>query len=418
MEAQNAIHDLKDKGEGFIQFGNTKLLNLAVIFGANSSGKSNLLQAMATMRHIVTHSVKLNDSDELPYYPFLFSSEGRRPTVFEVKFSIDKDVFIYTIEYNKDTIIREVLSAKFPRCSEKQLFKRIGNTHITIDHKYFSEAQEIQQSFDNDDSRIRLNSNRLLLSLAGQLGGEISNKIINWFGSCLQVISGISEEQYSDFTKKTIHKNPDMKAHILEFLESMDLGFDGIKTKAVSLDDVAFPAGMPKELIEQFKKMRGGELIEVSSVHNLYDNEGNLLSQIDCDFEDTESAGTKKVFNLAGPIMDSLLNGGILCVDELDSKLHPLLTRRILEVFNNSKKNTNGAQLIATNHDTSVMGKDYLRRDQICFVEKNKKEESFIERLSDKKIKVGDSSHTPRPDSNYEKNYLGGVYGAVPKGRE
>ena len=125
-----------------------------------------------------------------------------------------------------------------------------------------------------------------------------------------------------------------------------------------------------------------------------------------------ESEGTKKILNMSGPIMDTLTNGYTLVIDELDAKLHPLLTRKIIETFNSPETNPNKAQLIFATHDTNLLSNKILRRDQIWFAEKNREDESTdIYPLSDIREQNGDKI---RNDRIYEKDYINGKYGAIP----
>lgn len=406
FEASSAIKDLNN--QGFSEIINNKLLNVFAMYGANSSGKSNILMAMGTMRSIVCRSVKLNENDFLPYDPFIFSNQPQRPTTFEIEFFIDTDFYQYGFSYNKQEIIAEWLNAKYQRRSQKQLFRREYQRIPILDNNAFAEGLEIKQALESEGGKIKLNANRLLISLAGQLGGTISNQIIRWFSSSLHVISGIKD--YSNVTKSMIHNNPECKQKIISFLSNMDLGFDTLKSRSINIDDISFPPSLPKEMIEQFKKDQGNEIIEIQSVHNIYDDTGNVIGTKDCDFEETESAGTLKAFSLAGPIIDSIEQGAILCIDEIDAKLHPLITKGIYNYYNNKTSNANGAQLIVSTHDTSTM--NFLRRDQIGIVKKTKSDSTYIETLKETDVKG--ISHKIRSDSNFEKTYLEGKIGGIP----
>ncbi|WP_295099648.1 ATP/GTP-binding protein, partial [uncultured Fibrobacter sp.] len=128
--------------------------------------------------------------------------------------------------------------------------------------------------------------------------------------------------------------------------------------------------------------------------------------------DEMESEGTKKIINMSGPIVDSLLNGGILVVDEFDAKLHPLLTKKIIDTFNSPGTNPYNAQLIFATHDTNLLSNKIFRRDQIWFAEKNREDESTdIYPLSEIKEQNGDKI---RNDRVYEKDYINGKYGAIP----
>lgn len=397
----DAATGIKDSlSSGFTIDGNNKILNSIAFYGANSSGKSNFLRAISNMKYIVVHSVRLNEHEVLPYDPFLLSNRPTRPTLYQVVFSEGKTIFTYGFKYNREQIIEEWLLAKMPKKSLKELFRRTGS-EIQIDAQNYSEASDIH-------GRFKLNGNRLFLSLVGQAGGEISNTVIAWFTKKLKVVSGLNDAGYANFTKNLIHDDMDKKARILEFVQEMKVGFSEVTTRSLNVEDMKFPSGFPAELISQFK---GQTFIEVSSHHNVYDESGNVVGVEKFEIEEKESAGTNKIFNMAGPILDALTNGKVLCIDELDSQMHPMLTWKLVEIFNNQERNPYGAQLIFTTHDTNLLSKQLLRRDQIWFVEKDPKESTKIYPLKDY---IMENGHKPRTDSNYEKNYLAGKYGAIP----
>ena len=188
----------------------------------------------------------------------------------------------------------------------------------------------------------------------------------------------------------------------------MDLGFDDVKTEQEDINEMTLPKGLPLELIIS---LREHPYISASTIHKRYNAEGQVIGDIEFDIDEKESDGTKKLFNMAGPIVDAIKKGKSIFIDELDSQLHPLLTRKIVDLFNCPETNPNGAQLIFTTHDTNMLSKKILRRDQVVFVEKDNKSMTRITPMMSIKMENGSK---PRTDSNYEKNYLEGRYGAIP----
>ena len=169
---------------------------------------------------------------------------------------------------------------------------------------------------------------------------------------------------------------------------------------------------MPKELLPFLtKEVAGKKRIETESVHHLYDKNGTVCGSVHFPFDENESSGTRKLFDMSGPIFDTLEKGTVLVVDELDAKMHPLISQQIIRLFNNPVTNPNNAQLIFTTHDTHLLSTKMLRRDQIWFTEKNRSEQTDLYCLTD--IVLPDGTK-PRNDANYEKNYIAGRYGAVP----
>lgn len=396
-----ASNGLRDNIEGaYTDIGNSKVLNVIAFYGANSSGKTNFLRAISTMRRIIVQSVKLNENEDLPYEPFLLNDEKPRPTKLEaVLYDIpSKTTYTYGFEYNRASIVKEWLYVKAPRKSGKTLFLRVGE-QIETSPVGFIEGQNIT---------VSLNKNRLFLSLVGQLGGDVSNRVIALFQKELRVLSGIEGSDYAGYTRRLVHENEQYKELAKDFLGNMNLGFEDFVTRKVEFEKIAFPQGFPSELIEQ---LRGRTIIEVSSMHTVYDKEGNAVGHKSLDLDENESAGTNKIFNLTGPILEALQNGRILVIDELDSQMHPLISWRLIQIFNSPVKNPHGAQLLFTTHDTHLLSNRLFRRDQIWFLEKDPVERSVLYPMMMATDKLG---HAPRNDSNYQKNYVNGLYGAIP----
>ena len=405
--ASNGIKDNPDKGTSPLgsSGGASKVLNAVALYGANSSGKSNLLRAVSAMRYMVLNSVKLNDGDSLPYDPFLLSTNEQHPTRFQIVYyePESRGIFTYGFSYTEEVVLREWLVAKWPRRGEKHLFTREPNQPIQVDEISYSEGIRARDT-------LVLNKNRLFLSLAGQAGGTISNGVINWFQDYLRVISGI-EDTYSKYTRRLVFNSQEGKDKVQDFLCRMKLGFDSFIPQKVDFDSIGYPPGLPKEFINQLKN---DPYIQISSVHNVYNESGEVARTESFDLDEQESAGTNKIFALSGPILEALSGGKTLLIDELDSKMHPLITWRLVEMFNQAAENPKSAQLIFTTHDTNLLSSELFRRDQIWFTEKDSMENSTLYPLIKAHENSDSLSHAPRNDSNYQKNYIAGRYGAIP----
>lgn len=401
FEAETSIKDMDNRGYTIIA--NSRVLNAKAFYGANSSGKSNVFRAVGRMRGMIIHSVRLNDNEILPYDSFLLSNKPERPTRFEMSFVDGTDKFTYGFSYTARKIEGEWLIAKFPKRSQKTLLRRT-QSGIEIDSQNYSEGQAIK------DGTIPLNNNRLFVSLAAQLGGEVSKRVIEWFRTQLNVISGLRDNDFSRYTKEMLHTRADYKDEILGFIGGMDVGFSEVTTEQESIDEKMLPKGLPVELITSLKEHPP---IVAYAKHCKVDSEGHIVGMLDFDIDERESDGTRKLFNLAGPIVDTLRQGKSLFVDELDAQLHPLLSMRIVKLFNCAETNPKGAQLIFTTHDTNMLSKKLLRRDQVVFVEKTAKT-LYATRLTPMMSITLENGSKPRTDSNYEKNYLEGKYGAIP----
>ena len=256
----------------------------------------------------------------------------------------------------------------------------------------------------------KTNDNRLFLSLCQQLGGEISRHVISWFQSDFKVISGLNNQQYRSYSKLLFHKKETSSVGALKFFQKLRLGFSNILTREE--EQWLLIPDMPSEKRTSLqKKIQNGKTIELDSVHNLYSDKGKVVGSINFSFENRESSGTNKLFDLSGPIFETLYTGAVLVVDELDAKMHPLISQYIIELFNNPETNPKNAQLIFTTHDTHLLSQKILRRDQIWFTEKDSKEQTDLYSLMD--IVLPDGTK-PRNDANYERNYIAGRYGAIP----
>lgn len=388
---------------GVVKWINCTLLTSMAIYGSNSSGKSNILNAMMAMRYIVRHSVRLNEGEELPYEPFALTAAETRPTSFEISFYDDKDLFTYAFQYDNEEIKYEVLSLKSPKKSLKTLFTRVGS-EIRLEPSIFPEGKLVMENGS------LLNKNRLLLSLCGQLKGEYSNRVLSWFDKGISVVSVAEGSRFSQQTRKMMKDDPSFKDRVLAFMEDLDLGFKGVSIAPLNIDEL--PSDIPSEIIAELRKQ---QYLKMKSIHNIYDENGHSVGERDFDFEAFESQGTNKLINLAGPIVQALENGTTLCVDELDAQLHPLLTRHIVRYF--MEKNPYNAQLIFSTHDTTLLAQKVglLRRDQVALINKDNTEKSSITMLKDV---ILESGHKPRNDSNMEKSYLEGKYNAIPTIRD
>ena len=378
-----------------------KILRSMVIYGANSSGKSNLIKALERMREVVLSSVRLNDSDELEYSPFLLSIEtDSLPTFFEIIFWKESIRYRYGFEYNLRQIENEWLFAGKSEKSEKTLFIRTIEG-IAVDAKY-KEGVGIES---------KTNNNRLFVSLVAQLGGPISKQILEFFKN-YNVLSGLDHNDYKGFTTRMLHKNLNGCEESLELYQKLKLGFQDIKAIESDFNLSEIPENLTDELrIKLVKDLTGKRNISLKTVHNKYDKQGEIVDFVLFDKLKNESEGTNKIIDLSGPIFDTLKFGKALIIDELDAKLHPLITMRIVELFNSPISNTKNAQLIFATHDTNLLGEELFRRDQIWFTEKDEREQTELYSLYD--FNLPDGSKV-RNDSNLEKNYIRGRYGAIP----
>jgi len=375
------------------------LLKGAIIYGANSSGKSNFIKAMSTMKRIIFESFEQSSTSELDITPFLLSTETENtPTLFEVVFVIDEVRYRYGFEVSNTKVEAEWLFEATKKL-EKPLFLREADGIEVM--KSFPEGKALE-------SRTRHNA--LFLSVVDQFNGETAKKIMHWFSN-FNTISGLSHEGYKSITF-TMLENPVTSPVLKKFYKELDLGFEDISISQKPFDPKELPADMPETLIKQLiTDLEGAIRMDIKTVHSKYDEAYNKVAEIEFDLRAQESSGTNKLFNISGPVFDVLHDGGILIVDELDASLHPLLTLAVTKLFNSKELNPKNAQLIFATHDTNLLNYGHYRRDQIYFVEKNQYGASEIYSLVEYKEEGG---KTIRKDRSYEKDYIEGRYGAIP----
>jgi len=393
-----AISDL----DNVFTIDNYRLLRSAVVYGANSSGKSNLIKALDGMRNILLNSVKLNDKDPLDYTPFLLSEQSEHaPTHFETEFLIGGKTYRYGFEYTLESIVNEWLFVKQGVAKkETTLFIRtkdgIGITDQFVEGKGKEEAT---------------NDNRLFVSLVAQLGGKISKQIIEWFRS-YNVISGLAHQEYNGFTMRMLHDKKEGCEQALSLFQKLKLGFQELMVKESEFNVSDLPIDFPDSVKSKLSKdYSGKKMLSIKTMHNKYDSQGLIIDSVAFDKDRSESEGTKKIIDLTGPIFDSLLTGKMLIIDELDAKLHPLLTIQLVNLFNKKETNPKNSQLLFATHDTNLLNADLFRRDQIWFTEKDEFEQTDLYNLVEFKLPDGTKV---RNDSNLEKNYIRGRYGAIP----
>jgi len=392
---------IKEHKDAVISVDKYKLLPLAVLYGANSSGKSNVLSAFSVMKYVVVNSVKLNPDEEIvPFFPFMLDTKSfELPTSFEVEFLIGTTYYRYGFEYNEKIIATEWLYERLPGEKEYNLFLRSGSAY-KVSSTRFAEGKGKETSTSD---------NRLFLSLVAQLRGQKSVKIIEWFSN-INFISGLNNSGYESFTKQMIQYRLEGFLPAFNFFQKLQLGFKDIKVKETDI-----PSDFKKALVgaplDVQKKLLQERYTELRTTHEIFDESGSVVRLDEFSEEVMESEGTKKVIELSGPLFDTLLNGKILLVDELDAKLHPILTRNIIMLFNDPQQNKKGAQLIFATHDTNLLNINFVRRDQVWFTEKDPQEStdlsSLVEFKDEEGIKV-------RKDRSLAKDYINGRFGAIP----
>lgn len=372
------------------------LLRSAAVYGPNGSGKTTFIQAASTMRKIVVESAAASQhGDKLPVAPFLFSKvTSGQPTEFEMIFLVDSVRYQYGFSVTEERVHDEWLFA-FPKGYSQRWFER---------HWLPEEKQHAWYLGDNLEGEKKVwqkatRENALFLSTAVNLNSQQLQPIFNWFRNSLRVanVTGWGPE----FTAMQCERG--LKDSILEFLRAADLAIEDILVEKEPFDSKSLPDDMPDALKQSIaSEMKDVQFFDLKTVHRSVDGDEVIL-----DFEH-ESAGTQKIFAVAGPWLDSLENGYVLFIDELNNSLHPRLVKFLVGLFNDPERNPNNAQLVFTTHETSMLNQEVLRRDQIWFCERDKEQAAKIYPLTDFKPRKGQNRE------NLELAYLSGRYGALP----
>lgn len=366
-----------------------KYLKVAALYGANASGKSNILNAFQFMRYFVLNSLSIErDSDstdkddtDIPISSFIFDKSAQNSSSeFEVFFIYNNVEYQYGFSLDKKKIHAEWLYSKSLRKKQFDiLFERTGNK-VTCGEKLIS-AEKFSDSIEDQT---------LFLSLTSKTKIIPSKKVREWFKNSIVIDFGdiVLESLISSIISPEAIENEHYKGKLEEFLSAIDTGIKGIR-----IEKVKEPNKQKRQctIYSQHLTKDSGKYIEIP-------------------FSE-ESSGTKKMFCLFDFIWTSMNSGNVLFIDELNAKLHPLLTRFIVNMFHDSSINKNNAQLIFTTHDTYILTKDIFRRDEVWFVEKDTNGVSNLYSLAEYKL---DDDSKVRNDATYNKDYLAGRYGAIP----
>ncbi|BGE69329.1 MULTISPECIES: AAA family ATPase [Pseudomonas] len=370
-----------------------RLLKSIVIYGANAAGKSTILDAMSFVESFVIHSAKnINAGDEIQVSPYKLSEESRQQdSEFETTLISEGIRYDYGICVNEKRVTEEWLIA-YPKGSPQKWYHRVYDPQT--EEYYYKFSKYFEGGRLRGDWRRQTRDNAAFLSVAIQFNNTQLLPVYNWF---LARVAQLRPENLSSQFSAEQCLDKKIKKSVIDFIASADIQIADIKIKKRKLGDPSFIENFPLSLREDLKKsLKDKDYFEVSFLRE--DDSGNLIS---FDLEE-ESKGTIGLFSFAGPWIDVIHNDLVLCVDELDSSLHPLIVHHLIEVLHRSETK---AQIIFTTHDTTILSKKILRRDQVWLVSKDKRRGTLLYPVSDYKVREGEA---------LEKGYLSGRYGAIP----
>ncbi|MCG3692717.1 AAA family ATPase [Aliarcobacter butzleri] len=392
------------KNENTFKIKKYNLLNSAVIYGANASGKSNLLRAMAFMGRIVLNKTKvIQSTDTLPHDPFrLNSSTQDASSIFEIVFFIDEIKYRYGFELDNTTVYSEWLYAD-EKGKEAKLFYRDADDEEYVNSQKFKEGYPF---FDNSKSKIKISSNQLFIwKCDREDDGIISKSILKWFNR-FNLIDGLDHGGYISYTMKKM-EDLNFKNEMIKLVKTADIGIEDITIEEEDVPlDMIEKLSLPASIKEEILKDGGLKSVSINTYHKKFDKDNNEIGNEIFELDDEESVGTRKFFKMSAPILNTLQEGKILIIDELDASLHPMLTKHLIKLFNDKNINTKNAQLIFATHDTNLLKPQIFKRDQIWFTEKDKYGSTTLYSILEIK--------GVRANDDFEKQYIQGKYGAVP----
>jgi hypothetical protein len=355
---------------------------VAGIFGPNAAGKSNIIDALSYMQGMVRGSLKESEPGEgIERFPFALDPEmTTQPSAFVVDLLIAGIRYTYGFAVDDSQVIEEWLHS-YPNRRKRQIFQREYDEYSYGENT----PAAMQQVAAITDSNV------LLLSVAARSKQELVQPVYSWFSRLHIRRSGhivpIST-RYGPMHPLLL--NDGFRDRLAALLQAADTGIEGLEIAKQNDEEIVARVPKPDPLSELVFKHRGAK--------------GDAILKLS-----DQSLGTRVLYDLAVPAMQTLDFGSVIAVDELDSSLHPYLSAKIIKLFGEPAANPEGAQLIFTSHDVSLLGRvqgeEVLHRDHIWFVEKNESGATELFPLSDFK---------PRKEENRERRYLTGRYGAVP----
>ncbi len=387
---------ITENSNHIISVGREKLLPVAAIFGANASGKSNVIEAFNFMSTYVLESFayggenddkKSRISRRVKQTPFLFDKISKENvSSFEVFFvASEKEknrLYNYGFTLNKDGIVEEWLNSKAKTAKEfKNVFYR-----NQLENQLNLSGLPIKRQ---ENIKIALEKEALVVSLGAKLKIPKLKFIRDWFFSLNFANYGDPFENalLSRLLPPRFDRDKTVQENVVKYFSTFDPSIIGFNVEKITGED-------------------DSEHIMIDAIHRIAGSDETATIPLS-----EESAGTLKMFSLYPALQETLNSGGIMLVDELNARLHPLLVRAFLITFINPETNPNHAQLIFTTHDPWQLSNNLLRRDEIWFTEKNSEGVSSLYSLADF---IDEDGTKIRKDENYEKNYLLGKYGAIP----
>ncbi len=377
-----------------------RFLKGAAIYGANASGKSNVIEAISYVTRFVQWSAtKLQPGDPTGAEPFKLDRESAiKPSTFEITFVAEVDRFVFGFAVTPTRVIEEYLVA-YPKGAPQRWYQRT----FDVDKNAYSWSKP-STAFKQDKSlQDKTRENSLFLSVGPQFNHPQLTQVFNWFKNNIHCIHLSADAMlHPGFTADLIVKQSHHD-RIINLLRSADIGVTDAKIKEQEVTVEELKQNVPPSILARLEKdgkLTASKRVEINLTHKA---EG--IEPVALDFDEEESAGTRRFFSLVGPWTDILDNGYTVFVDEIETSLHPILVKELIKLLLCSKNNPKGAQVVFTTHNPVLLDGTLMRRDQIWFTEKSPAGATHLYPLTD---------YQPRKDEALAKGYLAGRYGAIP----
>lgn len=392
----------KSHMENVTNFGKEKVSKVNIMYGANASGKTSIIQAMDFIKMFTIMSNRLVEGNKIATEPYAFTDDFlNKPSEFSITFEKNGIKYNYSFSCTRDRVIDEKLDV-YNSAKPTNIFLRTD----TDNYKFNSDVRMLNE-IKNKNTK-----NKLFLITAATWNYEKVKPVVDYLMNDVVVLYDVY--QPSVYNIDYVIKNNDLddyKKFCLEFLNNADLSISGFEVNIKKLKDLSNPLAEVKNLINFIAKndpdnvnsFINTDVFNIKTHHKIF--EGNSDRDFTLELAE-ESVGTRQLFQLAPILYYVFKEGKTLFIDEIDRSLHPMLVEYIIKKFLNEEVNKNNAQIICNTHDTNLLNLDLFRRDEIWFTERNNKTGiSEIYSLSD---------FSPRKDENIEKAYLLGRFGAIP----
>ncbi len=363
-----------------------KVLKAAVIYGANGSGKSNLIAAISFVKNLVANSIRHQPGQGIKQVPHKLDGYDKE-SEYKIQFVTNgiRYVFGFTL---KNMLVKEEYLYYFPNGRQTKIFERQGDT--------FTAGSKFRGKFNS--CKDVLKANRLLLSCAANFSSVMETEnAFHFFTDELVIYVNANQDNWMNYSLYQMNTNEKVKKSVVTFLDELGTGIRDIR---VTIDQKELETSqLPPFLSDEFRNTLLQKKVDAISAKVIYD-------EFETDLMMEESTGVRKLFGMLCPLLDIMINGKVLICDEIESSLHESLVFELIKLFVNVKTEK-FAQMIFTTHETGLLNLDLFRRDQIWFTEMKETDRS-TDLFSLAEIK------NVRKEDNFGKGYIAGKYGAIP----